>query len=249
MKRIFAVLLSCMLLLTFAACGAGEDSPQTTQGADEQVSLDGAFPCVTDAMEYTLYQNIFYNNEGANYEGQQVEKTGTFATIYDEFNKVTRYYVWGYYDMTKCCDWQWELKVDGAANLPKNGCLVNVTGTFEKSDSALDGYWITNPEISVKTEYNGENYDVDMSVMSATLERVQIINMQNFKESFEGKKIAAYGRVKTNSIIQHPYYDGAWEQAVNAKTEIQLTDKEVLVTGIYKDGVIKDAVATEASYY
>ncbi len=264
MKKITVILLSVLLLFCFASCGSESgtdtqtDSSQTTKkldylsvtesGSDVQTQ-EGAFPCVTDAMEYTLYQNIFYNDEGKNYEGETMSKTGTFATLYDEFNKVNRYYVWGYYDMTKCCDWQWEIKIEDLSKLPKNGSLVEMTGVFEKSEDALDGYWFTKPSITVKTAYKSIDCDVDMSVMSATLERVQIINLQNFKETFEGKKVAAYGRVVSGNTIQHPYYDGAWQQDMTPVTKVPNVDTEVLVVGTYKNGVITNAEVSEAECY
>lgn len=260
MKKVICILLSLVFVFAFAACG-GSDTPsgttdpaQPTADSSENtqpviINEEGVFPSLTDAMEYTLYQNIFYNNEGDAYVGQKQTKTGTFATVYDEWNKVTRYYVWGYYDMTKCCDWQWEIKVEDMSSLPENGSLVEVSGVFEKSEDALDGYWLINPGITVKTPYRGIECDIDMSVMSATLERVQILNLQNFPDAFDGKKVAAYGRVVSDNMIQHPYYDGAWQQHVLTDGTMPDIDMEVLVIGVYKDAAISSAQVSVASYY
>lgn len=261
MKKIIALLMTFAVLLCFAACGNNATEGETTeQGkivdyndltkeSGEVSAKKGEFPSVTDAMEYTLYQNIFYNNEGETYEGQTMTKTGTFATIYDEYSKMNRYYVWGYYDMTKCCDWQWEIKPISTTKLPANGSLVEMTGVFEKSEEALDGYWFTEPSITVKTAYKGIDCDVDMSVMSATLENVQIWHLQNYKEVFEGKKIAAYGRVVSDNLIQHPYYDGSWQMHFTTTEKVPAIDKEVLVVGTLKNGVIVNATVKEAAWY
>lgn len=261
MKKITALLMAIALLLCLAACGSetpAEDTSESTSKIDYNnlttennaaETIEGAFPCVTDAMEYTLYQNIFYNKEGDSYIGQTMTKTGTFATIYDEYSKMNRYYVWGYYDMTKCCDWQWEIKSDGTGKLPANGSLVEMTGVFEKSEEALDGYWFTQPSITVKTAYKGIKCDVDMSVMSATLENVQMWHLQNYKEVFEGKKIAAYGRVVSDNLIQHPYYDGSWQMHFTSTEKVPAIDTEVLVTGTFKNGVITNATVKEAAWY
>lgn len=66
---------------------------------------------------------------------------------------MTRYYVWGYNDNTKCCDWQWEIVPESTDNLPPVGSTVNASGIFAQNDNALDGYWIENVKIEVLSEY------------------------------------------------------------------------------------------------
>lgn len=244
MKKITALLLSALLLLTFCACSGGNTPSEPVVSDDE-----GAMPTVINTDEYLLYQNIFYNEKGKDFEGKDVTKTGTFATLYDKFYDVTRYYVWGYNDQTKCCDWQWELKVDDDKNLPSNGSLVEVKGVFKGDDAALDGYWITSPEITVKKAYKGPECDVDMTAMSGTLERVQISNIQNFKEKFEGQVVSAYGRVASPATIQHPYYDGSWQQDISTKDEMPAIGTEVIVYGRVVDGLFSDCTVTATTQY
>lgn len=278
MKRLFAVLL-CLVLVLVCCCscnGNGTDTTDTSNnetvasddsrsssdassdttapGAGAKINPNRAdskdcFPYEINALEYTLYTNIFYNDLGGQYVGKKETKTGTFAIIYDRFNEVTRYYVWGYYDETKCCDWQWEFVPVSTDNLPVPGSLVQVTGTFEKNDAALDGYWYQNAEVSVSKEYKGLDAEVDMTVMSGTLERVQVINIQQFADYFAGKKVAAYGRVGGATYIVHPYYDGAFEQAVSGGT-MPAIDTYVVVSGEYTaDAVIGNASITETTNY
>ena len=278
MKRIFAALLCIAMLMLVCSCSNDdtvnpassdetvvadsnatdsntESSSDTTvpgQGAiinSNRSESEDCFPYEINALEYTLYTNIFYNDMGGDYVGTKETKTGTFAVIYDRFNEVTRYYVWGYYDETKCCDWQWEFVPTSTDNLPVPGSLVEVTGTFEADEAALDGYWYQNAECTVKEAYEGTGAEVDMTVMSGTLERVQIINMQNFADWFAGKKVAAYGRVGGATYIVHPYYDGAFEQAVDGGT-MPAVDTYVIVSGEYTaDAAITNATIAETGNY
>ncbi|MGN0444518.1 MAG: hypothetical protein ACI4F5_07895 [Acutalibacteraceae bacterium] len=257
MKKITALILACfMFLISFAACSDSKNGTNDRPATDTGLSSDdkgqsaqkSVFQTVDDEKEYELYHEIFFDKKGGDYENKEAEKTGTFATLYDEFNKVKRYYVWGYGD-DKGSDWQWELRIKGASKLPKNGSLVTVTGTFEKSEDALDGYWFTDPEITVKTAYEGKTYDVDMSVMSATLERVQIANMQSFKEEFEDKSVAVYGRLVSENLILHPYSDESWQQHFFTDGKLPEEGTMVLVTGVFSEGVIKEAAVTETSQY
>ena len=213
-KRLTLLALLCAVLLACTACGDNNSA---------EVSTTSELPVVLNQGEYVLYQNIFYNDYGSRYDGTEVTKQGVFATIYDAYRNVTRYYVWGYLDNTKCCDWQWEIKVKNTNNLPANGSLVSVKGTFASSDDALDGYWITDPQITVKTKYeNPAAADLDMCTMSDTLERVQVINIINRFEAFEGKSFSAYGRILSMTMLQDPYYDGSWQIPFTPKAGTQM---------------------------
>ena len=206
-------------------------------------------PTILNSMEYTLYMNIFYNQQGDDYVGKEVTKKGTFTVLHDRFNDLDRYYVWGYNDATKCCDWQWELVLKDKKNIPANGTLISVKGTFESDDKALDGYWITDAEITVEQEYKGPECDVDMTAMGATLERVQIINIQNYQDDFNGQKIYMYGRVLNPSSIQNPYYDGSWNQDFVTDDDVPAIGTCVIVSGTYNSGAIENANVSETSDY
>lgn len=248
MKKVISVLMCLAVILCFAGCGSGGGT-EVSSGGDDFITVRNGVPAVINAMEYNLYQNIFYNNTGDDYVGQTVKKTGTFTCLYDRYSEMTRYYVWGYYDQTKCCDWQWEFKPKDTSSLPKNGSLVEMTGVFEKSNAALDGYWFTSPKLSVKQEYTGSTVDVDMTCMSGTLERVQMINIQNHADYFEGKALSFYGRVATNDVIQHPYYDGAFEQKVESAEALPAIGTEVIATGKFISGTVKDCTVSGPANY
>lgn len=241
MKRIALVLLSVLMILSvFAGCSKKE-------GDKKESSL--LMPTKLDTMEYTLYQNIFYNNQMDEYAGKDAIKQGTFATLFDAYNGVTRYYIWGYNDNTKCCDWQWELKIEDDKNLPVNGSLVEVEGKYEKNDKALDGLWIVNPKISVKTKYKGNDYDVDMLSMSNTLERVQISNVLSKPEQFEGKTIGFYGRIKSADEIEDAYYDNSWSVKINGDFELSAFGTKVVANGKVKNGEITETVIGKNTQY
>lgn len=246
MKRITAVLMCFVLTLCFAACGASNTENKTPNASNPEPT---PFEAVYNEEEHKLYHEIFFDKKGDDYEGKEAVKTGTFTTLFDEYNEVTRYYVWGYDPDDLSHDWQWELKLKNTKNLPKNGSVVEVKGKLEKSDKALDGYWFTEPEITVKSEYTGAEYDVDMSVMSSTLERVQIVNIQNHADKYQGKSIAIYGRIVSDNMLKHPYSDDSWQIHIHTEGKVPKADKMVLVTGTYSEGVINDAAVTEVSYY
>ncbi|MGN1349316.1 MAG: hypothetical protein ACI4VI_10265 [Acutalibacteraceae bacterium] len=245
MKRFISILLAALIALTFAACSG---KTENTKGSVGEASPDKMQTILTPA-EYVLYQNIFYNDQGGEYVGKEVTKMGIFTCIRDEFNSMTRYYVWGYNDNTKCCDWQWEIVPENTDNLPPVGSTVNASGIFAQDDNALDGYWIENVKIEVLSEYKKSTADIDMTTMGGTLERVQIVNMQNFKDNFEGKTVAAYGRIESPTSLQHPYYDGAFSQQFETKDEVQAFGTVVIVSGVYSGGVITDAAVSPTNDY
>lgn len=242
MKRVLCVCL-VLTLLTLCACQSKADADA---GADSGKSA--SLPTVLNTNEYVLYQNIFFNGQADDYVNKPATKVGTYTILRDQFNQVDRYYVWGYNDATKCCDWQWEFVPGKGQELPPVGSLVELTGTLRASDSALDGYWFTDASLKVKTSYEGPACDVDMSAMSATLERVQILNMQYFPNEFQGKTLVAYGRVLEPTILQHPYYDGAWTQEFQNSTDLAI-GTVVLVQGSYDNGVITQAQITPTTEY
>ncbi len=247
MKRLILIFLSAvMLAAALSAC-----APKTEKAAKKEEKAESVLmPTVINTVEYTLYQNIFYNEKASEYSGQAAEKEGTFATLYDAYNDVTRYYVWGYNDNTKCCDWQWELKYEGEEkDLPKNGSLITVSGTYESDKAALDGFWIVNPEITIKTKYKGNDCDIDMLSMSNTLERVQITNVKDFPDKFSGKSIGFYGRMKNDAAIEDPYYDNSWNIPVEGEFEVPAFGTIVIANGRIEDGKISGVTLSKNTQY
>lgn len=236
MKKLLALFLVCMFTLSLAACGGngGSNTVDPTDpanpgptSAEQQTDINGnlipnnipegaltSMHETFDTMEYSLYYNIFYKDQGDAYNGLEFEKVGTFTSIQDEWSGKTRYYVWGYNDQTRCCDYQWEFVPADVNALPPAGSYVRVKGTFTytegQQDGALDHYWLTDTELKVFEEYTPADYDIDMTTMSATLARVQLFSIQNYPDVFNGKTILIYGRALSVNQLQHPYYNESW---------------------------------------
>lgn len=224
---ILSIILTVSILLLLVGCSA-------SSGGDVEKSSERQGP--VNQTEYVLYENVFYKGYAKNFDGKSVNKVGVFAILHDAYNDVDRYYVWGYKDQTKCCDWQWEFVPKKGQKLPAVGSLVTVKGTFVSDDGALDKYWIKDAKVTTNTIYTGPTYDVNMYVMSDTLERVQLINVNQFPDYFKDQTFSAYGRVKTMTSFQDPYYDGSWYYEFNYDGSVPAIGKMILLTGTLTDG-------------
>ena len=259
MKKLVLMLLCLSLLLSLAACQGSEtasDSGQSPAQSGNTAANAGNTPAVADTMptvlnqtEYVLYQNIFFNDMAEDYVGKTATKEGTLARVQDAFNGRTRYYVWGYMDATKCCDWQWEFVPQDPDSLPASGSLIKMTGTLTRDESALDKLWFTDTTVELETAFSPESCDVDMTTMDATLERVQLLNMQYKPDVFAGKTLRLYGRVMNPTTVQHPYYDNAWTQPFAAQAEVPAIGTMVILTGTWQgDTVQANRVETTKDY-
>ena len=245
MKKLLAILLALSFVLSLAACaGKTPDDKTTDPGADTTADGGNAEP-ITDAngnvlpsnlpegaitamretfdsMEYELYYNIFQEDTSTKkFDGLAMDKKGTFAILQDEWSGKTRYYVWGFADTTRCCDFQWEFVPDDVNALPEPGSYIRVEGTFtyteDQKGGALDHYWITGTKVTVLEDYAASKFDYDLTLMSATLARVQLFSIQNYTDKFADKTLLVYGRALGPNTLQHPYYDGSWN--LDFKTE------------------------------
>ena len=240
MKKLISFLLVLALALSLAACKtkiardptttadpSNTNPSDTSQSGESQTDVNGnvipgnipegavtGIKEIFDPMEYTLYYNIFYQDQGDTYDGLEFTKVGTLARIQDEWSGKMRYYVWGYNDQTRCCDYQWEFLPEDPDSLPADGSYIQVKGTFTytegQQDGALDHYWLTDTKVKVFEEYTPAAYDYDLTTMSATLARVQLFSIQDYTEKFADKTMLIYGRVLGPNTLQHPYYDGSW---------------------------------------
>lgn len=232
MKKVLALLMSGLMLLSFAACSKDTAATSGYGIADEYLNN----------MEYSTYQDIFYNDTGAKYANKSYKKEGIFSVIHDSFKGTDRYYVWGFNDNTHCCDWQWELCLTDTSDLPKNGSLVEFEGTFKADEKALDGYWFVDNKITVKIEYTGSDVDYDLTTLSATLTRVQLINMLNYPDEYVGKTIKLIARVMGTESIQHPYYDDAWVLPVKTSKALPAIGKWIVATGTLSGSTAENCV-------
>ena len=236
MKKLLCVLLVFSLVFVFAACGG--KTPSSDPGKNEPITdakgtvLPANLPegAVTNMREYFApeqyieYTNIFYQDMGAQFEGE-TEKEGTFAILQDEYNNRLRYYVWGYNDKTRCCDFQWEFVPTDVSALPKPGAYIHVKGNFKYNEEALDKYWIEDAAVTVEQDYTPADVDYDLTTQSPTLARVQIVNVVRHADVFKGKTFLIYGRALGTASLQHPYYDNSWS--------IDLRNAKDLNAGVY----------------
>lgn len=230
-----------LIVFLCTACSGGNASDSAT------VNTTAEIPVIISQAEYVLYQNIFYNDYGSQYENTPVTKNGVFAVIQDAFNDRARYYVWGYLDNTLCCDWQWEFVPKDTKNLPPVGSLISVTGAFAKDEeAALDGYWIKDADVSTVTVYSGVTTELYMLAMSDTLERVQLLNIMYRSDAFEGKTFSAYGRIAGPGVLQDPYYDGSWEIPFTSvsDTSALAIGTNVTLNGKVSAGTLGDCAVT-----
>lgn len=235
MKKLLCILMALSMVLCLAACSgkggndgttAAPDSSdtQSSDSANQNAENTTAAPISNapgynngmnekfDQLEYVAYCDLFYNRNTADYENKEMTKEGTFASIIDCYNgNITRYYVWGYADTTKCCCFQWEFVAPEGWKAPANGSRITVKGKLVASPDSLDGYWFDNCEITVDEEFAANDIDYDMTRISPTLVYVQVANMVYNTSYFDGKTLRLYGRAYTSSTIQHPYYDGSWQ--------------------------------------
>lgn len=245
MKKIFALILTLTLTLSFAACGTGNEETSAENGdtvtnptADALLSdgeLDTGMKEKFDQMEYSAYVDLFYNDNGASYEGKTFSKDGTFAVLKDAYSNVTRYYVWGYADNTKCCDYQWEFVMPDGMEIPEPGSYVKVKGTMEKNEAALDGYWLKDVTLEVTEEFENAGFGMDMTTMSPTLVRVQVINILQFPDNFKDTTVRVFGRALSVNSIQHPYYNESWSMHFTETDTVPAIGKYILLEGTYND--------------
>lgn len=252
MKKYIALILCLSVFLSLCACGGNENETtpdgQTNPTADAVLSdgeLDTGMKEKFDQMEYSAYVDLFYNDNGASYEGKNFKKDGTFAILKDAYNDTVRYYVWGYADNTKCCDYQWEFVLPEGASVPEPGSYIKVSGTMTKSEQALDGYWLENVSLEVTDEFRNAGFDMDLTTMSPTLVRVQIINLLQHKDKFADITLRLFGRALTPETIQHPYYNESWQVHFTQTETSPAIGDYILIEGTYNKASAGPLITTD----
>lgn len=249
-SRIFAMLLIlCLLLCGCSKIKVGSGNPGAEPALEDRPAAASTLQAPISQPEYVEYQNLFFNKQAEQFVGQHVTKVGIFIIMHDNWSNKDRYYVWGYYDHTKCCDWQWEFVPNHPNDLPRAGSLVKMTGTLEYNEAALDKYWYKDAVVETVTRYEGETADVDLTVMDGTLERVQLLNLLHAPDLYEGKTVRIYGRVMTPNTIQHPYYDNVWKLDFTTGQEVPAIGTMVVVTGTWQSSTLVKAQVTATGGY
>ncbi len=235
MKKLYIALVLILSVFLLSGCGSTANVPSTgTVKTAEKV------PEILNQAGYLLYQNIFYNGYGTQYEGQEVVKRGVLAKLQDAYSQRNRYYVWGYLDNTKCCDWQWEIVPMDEKSLPPVGSLVMVKGVFRADDAALDGYWITDASVNEEIRYIGAQEEINMLAMDVTLERVQMYNILYRSSAFEGKLFTAQGRIAAPGVLEDPVYNGSWQIPFSSEAACPSIGTLVTLTGRISEGELRD---------
>lgn len=250
MKKFTALLITLGLILTLAACSDSKKLTETTTDGSSQpeittqttadgvnlgLDLDTGMKEKLDQLEYTLYYNLFYNDDTSEVD-KTMTKEGTFAVLKDAFNDKDRYYLWGYMDNTKCCSYQWEFVMPKGMDIPESGSFIKMTGKLVKDDKALDGYWFTDVELEVEEEFKNAGFDFDMTTLSPVLNRVQVINMQQYPDQFNGKTMRIFGRALGLNTIQDPYYDNSWSMDFKGENKKMAVGDDIFIAGTFKGG-------------
>lgn len=256
MKKLILLVLCIVCLLSVFSCGESTtdkssdasnapagDTADTTHDHEEEVepheytTVDTPAEKVNkivNADEMAMYNAIFFDKDES-YMDTDMTKNGIFTILYDAFNGVDRYYVWGYADDSCTSGWQWEFTVADPATLPKVGSEVSVTGKFVANDSALDKKWIADATVSVVSEYNNALCKYDLTTMSPILSaRVQVPNIINNLDKFNDK-ICLYAKVADHDMLTSTYDDLSWSVHTVAGTTLPEVGTVVTVVGTFNE--------------
>ena len=243
-KRIWLTGLA-VLLFCLSVCGCTREGPVAYDGTTSSDVL----PIVIDEDEFIMYENVFTQHFEDMYDGERQTREGVLCAVYDHHDDITRYFVWGYSNDRLKKDWYWELKVSDPSKLPPVGSQIRVTGTIRPHDEAMYGRWMEKPSWTVLVLYMGEQYDVNMAAMGVSLEMTQLAQMHHEPGEFEGKRVSMYGRITADGQLRHPHSTDGWTQKIDADVTNFAVDTMVLVSGVYRNGVISEAVVTTTNLY
>lgn len=245
MKKLIVLVLCISCLLSVTACGkkAAVKSPETdssnettatqTEPAIEYTTVDSPalkVNKIVNADEMAQYNKIFFEKDEA-FDNTDMTKTGIFTILYDAFNGVDRYYVWGYDSEEAVSGWQWEFSVAEGTVLPAVGSEVTVTGKFVQNETALDKRWIENAAVTVVSEYKDSPCKYDLTTMSPILSaRVQFPNIISNLDKFNDK-VCLYAKVAEGNMLVSPYEGLEWSAHTVSGTVLPAVDTYVTVVG------------------
>lgn len=128
-KKISAVLVCLLLMLSFAGCGG--ESAESVDTAQADVDLT----TLSSTMVYSEVYNMLCTPD--DYIGKTIKMKGSATSFYDENDKET-YYACIIQDATACCTQGLEYTLKGSAEYPPDGDEILVMGTFQ-TYTAPDG--------------------------------------------------------------------------------------------------------------
>ena len=247
-------MLSMLFIISLAACG--NNNTATTSEDLDGITQTVKLTNVLSSIEYSMWTKVMVDGD-TSLDNTTTSKDGVFVILYDPLANRQRYYIQGYLDKTKCCDWEWEIDPEQLTEIPKVGSRVHLTGTLVKNESALDGYWLTNiKDFKVVSEWKGldQSVDYDLRVLNGTLAYVQLSMIFSDPEQFQGKSIIVYGRVYSltssneSAAIQHPYYNDYWILDINSEQTLPAIGTNVIIKGTVGHMVINDATYEKSDF-
>lgn len=142
MKKFICILLSILLLVSFAACGDAQSSNNDEKSAS---SSTGEIDVDLTAMSSTAVYAEVYNmvTSPSDYTGKKVRMTGQFS-VYEDESTGNVYFACLIADATACCSQGLEFVLSGDYTYPNDypelGSDITVTGTFGTYDEYGNTY-------------------------------------------------------------------------------------------------------------
>lgn len=148
MKKIICILLSILMLVSFAACG---DAQKNENETNTNTQNSGSLPATGDidvdltAMSSTAVYAEVYNmvTSPSDYNGKKVRMTGQFS-VYEDESTGNRYFACLIADATACCSQGLEFVLSGDYTYPNDypelGTDITVTGIFGTYDEYGNTY-------------------------------------------------------------------------------------------------------------
>lgn len=231
-----------------------------TEETEKEVNPDAVLevlPLVISEDNWTKYRTAYADNKVDDMMYQTIEGEGIFCTVKNNKTDKNSYYIWGYADETRINDWQWQLDLDNyQGDLPTNGSLCSFSGTFVKSASADDYYWLANLSLKTITPVQlNSQYDYDLRVMSPTLAYYQLCNVLGYPDKTVGQSICLYGRVESlnmdgiHTSLQHPTLNNFWSVQFDTQENVPIIDTTIVVSGnVTSSATITNATVKQSAF-
>ncbi len=137
-KNIMLIMLATILALTFASCSGQEEPEQPAEGIDIDLTV------MSSTMVYSQVYDMMLNP--TEYDGKSIKLEGTFYSEYYELTNTTYNFVI-INDATGCCPQGLEFApIEEGTELPEQGAMIEMTGTFDKYDEGNNSYYRINAD-------------------------------------------------------------------------------------------------------
>ncbi len=139
MKKVICILMSVLILFSFAACGDAQNTTPNTPSSTGDIDVD------LTAMSSTAVYAEVYNmvTTPSDYNGKKVRMTGQFS-VYEDESTGNVYFACLIADATACCSQGLEFVLSGDYTYPNDypelGTDITVTGIFGTYDEYGNTY-------------------------------------------------------------------------------------------------------------